>query len=234
MSTIQGGLSPRAAHTAVYINETNSLYVFGGYDLNNVLGALQIYRFNKSAWEDEWGLSLRSRHFPSKIDNTLLKAVLHQDEDEAQQWGIGKDASIFRNILLSISGDHSSLPQRKQRSPGRNETPHALSNFLEELNDKPRPRERYGHAMCKVVGGFVIYGGKLADGSLSNELWLYNVTLNGDQWSLRANGNDSTFRPPPLTRHTLTLADDYLYLFGGSLQNGEFSSRLVFSWCCVV
>lgn len=225
MSTIQGGLSPRAAHTAVYINETDSLYVFGGYDLNNVLGALQIYRFNKSAWEDEWGISLRSRHFPSKIDNTLLKAVLHQDDDEAHLFGIGKDASIFRNILLSISsGDHSPLSQRKQRSPRRNETsPHALTNFLEELNDKPRPKERYGHAMSRVVGGFVVYGGKLADGSLSNELWLYNVTLNGGQWSLRANA--SNVRPPPLTRHTLTLADDYLYVFGGSLQNGEFSSR---------
>lgn len=36
------GLSPRAAHTANYVPETDSLYVFGGYDLNNVLGTLQV------------------------------------------------------------------------------------------------------------------------------------------------------------------------------------------------
>lgn len=42
MSTFQGGLSPRAAHTAVYVAATDALYVFGGYDLNNVLGSLQV------------------------------------------------------------------------------------------------------------------------------------------------------------------------------------------------
>lgn len=42
MSTFQGGLSPRAAHTAIYVAETDALYVFGGYDLNNVLGSLQV------------------------------------------------------------------------------------------------------------------------------------------------------------------------------------------------
>lgn len=71
----------------------------------------------------------------------------------------------------------------------------------------------------------MIYGGKLADGSFSDELWFYNVT---DQtWSLRA--VSSFVRPPRLTRHTLTLADadeGWLYLFGGSTVGGEFSSKL--------
>lgn len=149
-----------------------------------------------------------------------MKAVLHQDDDEAGLWGLTKD-SFFRNILVSIS-DLNFAP-RKQRSPGRNETPHGLTDFLEGLGDKPRPMDRYGHAVSIVQGGFVIFGGKLTDGSLSNELWFYNVTLNGGQWQLRA--VNSTNRPPPLTRHTLTLAGDYLYVFGGSLMNGEFSSR---------
>lgn len=37
-------MTPRAAHTAVYVNHTDSLYVFGGYDLNRVLGLLEVYR----------------------------------------------------------------------------------------------------------------------------------------------------------------------------------------------
>lgn len=37
-------MTRRAAHTAVYVNLTDSLYVFGGYDLNKVLGVLEEYR----------------------------------------------------------------------------------------------------------------------------------------------------------------------------------------------
>lgn len=73
-----------------------------------------------------------------------------------------------------------------------------------------------------LIGGFVIYGGKVQDGSLSNELWYYNV--NTRSWTLRA--KNSPFYPPQLTRHTLTLANNYIYLFGGSTVDGEFSSNL--------
>lgn len=48
-------MAPRAAHAAIYLNETDALYVFGGYDLNSVLGDLLIFRFNLSQWEDEEG-----------------------------------------------------------------------------------------------------------------------------------------------------------------------------------
>lgn len=68
----------------------------------------------------------------------------------------------------------------------------------------------------------MIYGGKVEDGSLSNELWYYNV--NKPSWTLRA--KNSPFYPPRLTRHTLTLAEEYIYLFGGSTVDGEFSSSL--------
>jgi len=49
----QGGIHPRAAHSAVYISEVDALYVFGGYDLNNILGDLVIFRFNSSMWYDQ-------------------------------------------------------------------------------------------------------------------------------------------------------------------------------------
>lgn len=45
----------RAAHSAIYINETDTLYVFGGYNLNSALGNMVIFRFNHSQWEDEDG-----------------------------------------------------------------------------------------------------------------------------------------------------------------------------------
>lgn len=39
-------MTARAAHTAVYIEEEDSLYVFGGYDLNNVISTLQVRNYS--------------------------------------------------------------------------------------------------------------------------------------------------------------------------------------------
>lgn len=59
----------------------------------------------------------------------------------------------------------------------------------------------------------VLFGGESQNGSLINDLWLYNLTLN--KWvELAVN---STIRPPPVAEHTATLVDDKLYIFGGKL-----------------
>ena len=69
---------------------------------------------------------------------------------------------------------------------------------------------------------------------MSNELWLYNTTL--DEWRLiegRPQSKDDPVSvedadfPPGLMYATLTLVDEtWLYLFGGSLQHGEFSNQM--------
>lgn len=99
------------------------------------------------------------------------------------------------------------------------EQPEVMSSVMKQNTTKPEPR--YGHSACAIGSGFVLYGGKLSDGSLSSELWLYDVVLN--TWTLRA--ANATFTPPGLTRHTLTAVGHELYLFGGSTVDGEFSSR---------
>lgn len=94
-----------------------------------------------------------------------------------------------------------------------------FANFTQPTKIKPSPR--YGHAACQIRTGFAIYGGKLSNGSLSAELWYYDVLSNN--WSLRA--IHSKVKPPALTRHSLTAVNDEIYLFGGSTRVGEFSSR---------
>ncbi len=85
------------------------------------------------------------------------------------------------------------------------------------------PRPRYGHAMGPLGEGFVLYGGQLANGSLSDELFHYDAI--SDEWTLLA--QNSSIRPPPLTRHTLAVVNNtFIYIFGGGMVNGEFSSRL--------
>lgn len=176
-----------------------------------------MYSFQQNEWQDEWGISLRNRHY-SKIDNTLLKAVLYQNQHEQSAWGLKTDASFFRNILLSLSDGDTTV--RRSRSPNPNET-----SIIDAVFEQVSPTERYGHAAAVVPGGFVIFGGKLANGSLSNELWYYNVSETG-YWSML--GINSKFQPPGLTRHTIAYANDWIYLFGGSLDSGEFSSTYVF------
>lgn len=141
------GFHPRAAHTATYIDKTDSLYVFGGYDLNNVVDALEIYRFSTNQWENEHGLRLKHPHFKDRLDTTLLKAVLESPEDSSI-FGL-KDRSLFKNVLLSLSeGDHK---LRRTRSNSVNNDTITTRN-TEKVIEGSRPGPRFGHAASNVKG----------------------------------------------------------------------------------
>ena len=102
-------------------------------------------------------------------------------------------------------------------------TTHNASEDIAESFEDDQPSPRYGHAMGGLLDGFVLFGGQLTNGSLSNELFYYDAQAN--RWHLL--GKQQEFQPPPLTRHTLTVVNEtWVYVFGGSLFNGEFSSRL--------
>lgn len=60
----------------------------------------------------------------------------------------------------------------------------------------------------------VVFGGELQDGNLTNDLWLYDLTLN--KWTELA-VND-TVKPPPLAEHSATVVDNILYIFGGEFR----------------
>ncbi|KAF5283548.1 hypothetical protein FQR65_LT13840 [Abscondita terminalis] len=208
LSHSEGGLTPRAAHTAVYVEQTDSLYVFGGYDLNNILSNLEVYNFQNSTWRDEVGQVLPYKSLVSAIEpGAVAKLIEQAGPDWQQKWGLNSRMSFLRTLLYSVS-DNSTLTRRKQRHS--------------RLSDLHRPAARYGHAACAVTRGFVIFGGKLDNGSLSNDLWLYDVYAT--RWELRA--QLSEVKPPSLTRHTLTCIENTIYLFGGSTEDGEFSSKL--------
>ena len=69
--------------------------------------------------------------------------------------------------------------------------------------------------MVKYPPGFFIFGGRLADGTNSNELWFYDLI--SQAWSLKA--TTSSLKPQPVTQHSLTLAQHYLYLIGGKIDS---------------
>lgn len=208
LSHSEGGFQPRAAHSAVYIEMTDSLYVFGGYNLNTVLGNLEIYNFQTSNWRNENGEVLQNKHLLSSVDpSSVARLIEHAGRDWEQKWGISTRTSFLRNLLYTVS-NNTTYTRRRQRHS--------------RIKDDHEPSARYGHAACAISRGFVLFGGKLHNGSLANDLWYYDVQTR--TWQLRA--QFSEFQPPKLTRHTLTCVNNVIYLFGGSTVDGEFSSSL--------
>ncbi|XP_058056317.1 multiple epidermal growth factor-like domains protein 8 [Anopheles bellator] len=207
LSGTRNGLPPRAAHSAVYHERSDALYVFGGYNLNEVLDGLCVFRFETNQWEDEWGvrLDLGDTGSLGADDEERLRRALILEEESERLGLVGKEPNFLTSVLYTLADNRSGL-------------------FSEAFVNGSRPAGRYGHAAASVPDGFVLFGGKLASGMLANDLWLYNVSHAGGTWSERA--LQSSVRPPALTRHTLTLAGDFLYVFGGAMEDGDFSSKL--------
>nr|XP_022913574.1 multiple epidermal growth factor-like domains protein 8 isoform X1 [Onthophagus taurus] len=208
LSYSENGLSQRAAHSAVYVQATDSLYVFGGYNLNEVISSLEVYSFKNSTWTDELGKELPDRKLYKPIVLGTIRQLLEIANDPwLKDWGINKQkSSFFSNYIYSLNENLGNRRTQRHSQHPRGQ----------------KPAARYGHAACEVDEGFLIFGGKLHNGSLANDLWLFNVFTK--HWELRAQLSD--IRPPPLTRHTLTRAGDTIYLFGGGTASGEFSSKL--------
>jgi hypothetical protein len=115
---------------------------------------------------------------------------------------------------LQFTVDNQTVSVRHKEERPRREASSDLAPF---------PRGRFGHAMTFVEPDLIVlHGGEFTDGSLSDELWIYNLT--SETWSLvTANG----VRPPPLAKHTLTnVGNGSVVVFGGSRPFGEFSSKM--------
>ncbi|XP_047130543.1 multiple epidermal growth factor-like domains protein 8 isoform X1 [Hydra vulgaris] len=83
--------------------------------------------------------------------------------------------------------------------------------------NEPKPGSRYDHAGEKYEDGFLIFGGELADGSFSNELWYFN-----NKWILLS--NDKSI--PGLTGHSVTVVGSKVFIFGGRIFGDKISSTM--------
>lgn len=126
----------------MYNEQTDSLYVFGGWNLNEVLGALQIFRFKTNMWENENGQLLTSDY--NKLDTNFLRAALH--EPKSRIFGLESNPSFFRSVLHSYinHGEYHMLrSKRTERVLNLNET---------ETVNYTTPLPRYGHAAASLIG----------------------------------------------------------------------------------
>lgn len=92
------------------------------------------------------------------------------------------------------------------------------------LRSKLMPAARWGHAMVHHADSIVLFGGELANGSLSNELWIYNVQK--QEWSLEE-ADPSGVEAPMVALHSLTMTEPKTFIvFGGRMEGGQFSNKI--------
>ena len=85
----------------------------------------------------------------------------------------------------------------------------------------PWPEARYRHAIVEYIDKLYMFGGMMADEQHSNDLWVFDVQTGF--WSQVSALN----KPPGVSSHTLTLVEGtWLYLFGGRLNDGNFTSNI--------
>lgn len=91
---------------------------------------------------------------------------------------------------------------------------------LQDCDNRPKPPALWGHSLDVHGGRLVLFGGVTADGSLSNQLWFYDIA--GRLWS-KSNAINITAR----AFHATAMVDSrWLYVFGGQLSHESLSSDI--------
>ncbi|XP_074654134.1 multiple epidermal growth factor-like domains protein 8 [Tubulanus polymorphus] len=139
------GMKPRTGHASAFIESTNILWIFGGYDLNSYHNDLQYFDFERNVWGS-----------------------------------VNASRSLW-------------------------------------------PTARHEHTIVGFGTVFYMYGGVLADGRHTNELWVFDTMIY--VWKRLA--TSSFIQPLGVGGHTMTFVDNmWLYVYGGRLQNGSFSAEM--------
>ncbi|KAK3860683.1 hypothetical protein Pcinc_033276 [Petrolisthes cinctipes] len=282
----------RTSHSSVYLPHLDRLYIYGGYDLNRVMGDLFMFDFGTSVWVNmsDPGSQSQLSHRQHTQRTARLK-VMTRHNATAPRHHNATITSFLRNVDFAVNNNNTVSLKRKSPTdatrvgdifthtmssqhplpihttrqtswPDENEHHHSATTRKkrmirpsEELNQASSvhslqsssdPGPRFGHCMERYERHIVLFGGKTASGVVSNELWLYNTTV--EEWHRIApppdnpktprrdpkdppdhhsNTDGDPNTPPGLMYATLTLVNvSQLYLFGGSLSHGEFSSRM--------
>lgn len=172
------GFDPRTAHAGAFIPQTDCLYVFGGFNLNRILGDLKKFCFGGKKWEnveisDPWP-SGRYEHAVAAFGTGFY------------MFGGITDKGSYSNELWYF-----------------NVTTEKWS--IKALNSSVKPLELSGHTLTKVENFLYLFGGKSADGhfwasmykidAFSPEQWIQVKPLGGKSSLRRLVGHSTVYHP---------------------------------------
>ncbi|GFO00125.1 multiple epidermal growth factor domains 8-like protein, partial [Plakobranchus ocellatus] len=208
------GFPARTSHTAIYTQDC--IWVFGGFDLNSVKDDLLQFCLKKNVW--------------SKIDKPNRLPMPRPDMQTTTSFQWNFESFVEQTTSRSFDTNTASSGWNESVSQGTENISSgvAADSVATDDNNNSKfeavswPAARSDHAMDKFGEGFYIYGGRLGDGSLSNELWFFNIS--SARWRLCA--QDSKVKPPNLMGHTLTAAEGDLYVVGGIDDNHVFVDKV--------
>ncbi|GCC17238.1 hypothetical protein chiPu_0021508 [Chiloscyllium punctatum] len=168
----------RTAAAGTFLNTTNSLYIFGGFDLNQVLGDLVRYNFTSNQWH-------RSTASPSPVSDCLTLCRTDVDRFSSRMFRFnllnwiweeviptgGKSPAMAAHSMvfhpasrtLLIFGGHRVSPRFSFRTNTTNIF-HVDERYWTELRSTPSPsspRERAFHTATIVGNYMVVYGGNV-------------------------------------------------------------------------
>ncbi|GFS15989.1 multiple epidermal growth factor-like domains protein 8 [Elysia marginata] len=205
--------SARTAHAAVYNHDC--LWVFGGFDLNSMKDDLLHFCLKENVWSEVKKLTqTHSSAPPEQITNPIPWDLSLLEEQTTSV------SSVMPNTSLPTSEKFVTAETTHSRRKSSSRARRSDRSLMSEAGKWPAARS--GHAMDKFEDGFFVFGGRLSDESLSNELWFFNIS--SMEWRLCA--EHSKVRPLKMHGHTLTTVEDYLYSIGGTNEDHYFVDKI--------
>jgi hypothetical protein len=194
------GFKPRTSHTAVFVESYDCLWVFGGFDLNEILDDLSRYCFSSNRWEslpvmEPWPAA-RHGHAMAVYDEHFF---------------------IFGGVVGD--GVHS------QELWFFNTTSETWA--LKAGNSTVSPRPVAGHTLTTVGDLLYLVGGKTQDRISRDDVYRINAS-SPEEWE-RVVVKGSRYPPKRLVGHTTLYNEEShsLLVFGGYVQSSAlFGDRL--------
>jgi hypothetical protein len=105
-------LTPRTGHSAAYHPGLDTLFVYGGHDLNTVLGDLQAFSFRDNRW-----ISYERAATSGRVDRWLASAGMEVDGGGADQptFVLGSNSVEAGGGLRSSKAAKGTQPFRRYR-----------------------------------------------------------------------------------------------------------------------
>ena len=200
LESAENSFKGRTSHAAVFIEESECLWVFGGFDLNMVLEDLFRYCLGTNLWED---MSHTSKPWPSArmghamaayrrgfyVFGGLLRNGLHTDE----LWFYNTTSEIW---------------------------------VLKSLDSSVKPKALSGHTLTAVRNWLYVIGGKTDERVSSDHLFRISA-IYADAWEL-VGVKGGSYPPKRLVGHSTVYHQESnsLIVFGGYKQSSAlFSDR---------
>lgn len=154
LSSSGSGFIPRTSHSGVFVESSNSLWVFGGYTGNGVLNDLSKFCLNQSRWErvavkSNWPSS-RSGHAATEFGDGFFMygGVSEAGDQNDELWYF---STISENWTLKA------------------------------INSSIRPPKLTGHSLTRMEDWIYLFGGRTENGTFSSAMFKINATL-GESW----------------------------------------------------